>query len=486
MTRMSYFRSPTFRTSIIILVLLIVTSGILVGVAAYGLYSRGLHAQAAQAQRAVEQTCDEIQALYLKSASGRSEGFHLDLANVVLDLLLARAPGIEGGVWSDKNGFVAYAFPSYESGPKNDTPPAEQPHIAKVAQEALVTNQTISDRRPGERDVRILAACTLVGDHIAWVMTRVDVPATRATERFAFILGALAMVILAVGAWQIVVLRRWSHALGSIAADVAKSAPDSGQAIKPTSYPDLDRIVDAFNIFNARIKVSLERSVGLERDLRQAERTAFIGRMAAGLAHEIRNPLGAMRLKAENALVGKTERHVPALNAILAQIGRLEALLARLFSLVRSIQPDIQNVEVNTWLKETVSLRIEQAQNAGIELTSQSSVNQWRFDPVLMAEALDNLILNALQHTPRGGTVRITAEKDASRLIIHVADTGPGVAPEFRVQLFEPFASTRHGGMGLGLMAARDIVSAHNGTLRLLDRDTRAAVFEIELPWQES
>ena len=91
MTRMSYFRSPTFRTSIIILVLLIVTSGILVGTAAYGLYSRGLHAQAAQAQRAVEQTCDEIQALYLKSASGRSEGFHLDLANVVL-----RSPAIQG------------------------------------------------------------------------------------------------------------------------------------------------------------------------------------------------------------------------------------------------------------------------------------------------------------------------------------------------------------------------------------------------------
>ena len=103
-----------------------------------------------------------------------------------------------------------------------------------------------------------------------------------------------------------------------------------------------------------------------------------------------------------------------------------------------------------------------------------------------MAEALDNLILNALQHTPRGGAVRITAEKDAGRLIIHVADTGQGVAPEFRVQLFEPFASTRHGGMGLGLIAARDIVSAHNGTLRLLDRDTRGAVFEIELPWQES
>ena len=78
--------------------------------------------------------------------------------------------------------------------------------------------------------------------------------------------------------------------------------------------------------------------------------------MVAGLAHEIRNPLGAMRLKAENALAGEHERHVPALNAILAQIRRPEALLARLFSLVRSIQPDIQNVEVNTWLKENSRL----------------------------------------------------------------------------------------------------------------------------------
>ena len=173
-------------------------------------------------------------------------------------------------MWSDKTACVAYAFPSYESGPKNDTPPAEQPHITKVAQEALIANQTISDRRPGERERS--HPCSLHAHRRSHRLghdpcRRAGHPRYRALRIYS---RCSRYRTLAVGAWQIVVLRRWSHALGSIAADVAKSVPDSGQAIKPTSYPDLDRIVDAFNIFNARIKVSLERSVGLERDLRQA------------------------------------------------------------------------------------------------------------------------------------------------------------------------------------------------------------------------
>ena len=317
-------------------------------------------------------------------------------------------------------------------------------------------------------------------------MTRIDVQATRAAEHSAFTLGALAVVILAVGAWHTIVLRRWSRALESIAANVARSAPESGQVITATGYPDLDRIVNAFNTFNVRIKSALERSSGLERDLRQAERSAFIGRMVAGLAHEIRNPLGAMRLKAESALAGEAERREPALVKILAQIGRLEGLLTRLLSLVRSIKPEIQEVDIDRWLKETLCLHVEQARNADVELIGQSSVNHGRFDPVLMAEALDNLIQNALQHTPAGGTVQVMALRDARSLIIQVADTGPGIQSELRNQLFEPFVSARQGGIGLGLVAARDIVRAHNGTLRLLDQASGGAVFEIELPWQES
>ena len=104
---------------------------------------------------------------------------------------------------------------------------------------------------------------------------------------------------------------------------------------------------------------------------------------------------------------------------------------------------------------------------------------------MLVAEALDNLIQNALQHTPRGGVVRVTSEKNESCLIIRVTDSGPGVPLELRSQLFEPFVSARHGGIGLGLVSVRDIVNAHGGTLRLLDQGP-GATFEIELPWPRS
>jgi len=102
-----------------------------------------------------------------------------------------------------------------------------------------------------------------------------------------------------------------------------------------------------------------------------------------------------------------------------------------------------------------------------------------------MSEALDNLLQNALQHTPRGGTIRIEAVAKDRNLTITVSDTGPGVAQELRANLFEPFAAGRRGGTGLGLAAARDLVTAHGGTLRLLDGGP-GATFEIALPWQES
>lgn len=482
---MHNFRFPTLRTSITILVLLIITASIVIGVTAFRLYGHGLQARAAQTVEAVEKICDEIQSQYQRSALNKNEEFQLDLANIVLEFLLSLAPGVEGGIWSEHEGFVAYAFPSYESGPKKDTPQAEQAHITKIAQEALSINRRISYQRMGERDLRIFSACPLTRHEAAWIMTRVDVQATYVAERYAMALGGFALLIFLTGIWHIVMLSRWSRLLDSIASAIAKSLPNGGQMIEFSGYRDLDRIVDAFNTFNTQIKSVLERSMNLERDLQLAERSALIGRMVAGLAHEIRNPLGAIRLKAENALAGKIERHAPALTVILTQIGRLEGLLARLLSLVRSIKPEIQEINISVWLKETVNLHIEEARRAGVELKLQSTAQRGYFDPVLMAEVLDNLIQNALQHTPRGGVVQVTSVQNESYLNIRVNDTGPGVPLELRSHLFEPFVSARHGGIGLGLASARDIVSAHGGMLRLLDQGS-GATFDIELPWQRS
>lgn len=107
------------------------------------------------------------------------------------------------------------------------------------------------------------------------------------------------------------------------------------------------------------------------------------------------------------------------------------------------------------------------------------------FDADQIHRALDNLILNAVQKTPPGGTVTVEAAKRNGRLCLRVRDTGPGVPDGIRERLFEPFVTDRPDGTGLGLAIVREIARAHGGDAHLIGA-IRGAVFEIELPWRPS
>jgi signal transduction histidine kinase len=107
-----------------------------------------------------------------------------------------------------------------------------------------------------------------------------------------------------------------------------------------------------------------------------------------------------------------------------------------------------------------------------------------RFDPRLIGRAVDNILLNAIRHTPPGGRIGIRTEREAGVLRIILSDTGPGIAAELRNRLFEPFATGRPEGTGLGLAIAREMVAAHGGRIALGDAEAGCggATFIIELP----
>jgi signal transduction histidine kinase len=107
------------------------------------------------------------------------------------------------------------------------------------------------------------------------------------------------------------------------------------------------------------------------------------------------------------------------------------------------------------------------------------------FDPEQMSRAIDNLLINALQHTQAGGRVELTAAVAHATLTFTVTDTGPGVDPTIAARLFEPFATSRADGVGLGLSIVREITAAHGGTVELVPSDV-GAVFAIRLPCRPS
>ena len=240
--------------------------------------------------------------------------------------------------------------------------------------------------------------------------------------------------------------------------------------------------MDALN--HAGERLALER-----RRTSAAERLAAVGRLSAGLAHEIRNPIAAMRLKAENALASNDDaRKRTALEAILQQVARLDSLLRDLLEMTQTGQPKFSDVELSCFLKNTVETHQELAAAKGLTLragTEEPHGPLCRFDPHQIQRALDNLILNAIQNTPAGGRIVVDALRRDRKLLLRVSDTGAGVSEDIRDRLFEPFVTARSDGTGLGLAIVREIARTHRGDARFADTGC-GATFEIELPWQTS
>jgi signal transduction histidine kinase len=275
--------------------------------------------------------------------------------------------------------------------------------------------------------------------------------------------------------------------VGQLEAAIAAYPLEALPHIRETGERELDRIVAAVNHLSKRLAVAREETVQLSRRLAQGDRLAALGRMTATLAHEIRNPIAAMRLKAENALAQTPDKQQQALTAVLQQVHRLDSLLQRLMAIIQPVSLEPEPVAVRTWIQERITHHQDHADRSGVTLHADAPEATAIFDGNSMARALDNLLLNALQHTPAGGTIDVTVHLDENRnrTIFCVEDSGPGVPDSEQEHIFEPFMTTRADGSGLGLAIVREIAEAQQGTVRC-ERGRRGARFIVELPWRPS
>ena len=168
-------------------------------------------------------------------------------------------------------------------------------------------------------------------------------------------------------------------------------------------------------------------------------------------------------------------------DALLITHGLLAEMLA--FAQPVALQP--QSVPLAAYVSERIEALRERAEVAGVSLQGHADGTSCTFDPEQMSRAIDNLLINALQHTLAGGCVELKAAVADRTITFTVADTGPGIAPEMAARLFEPFATSRADGVGLGLSIVREIAAAHGGTVELAKGDT-GATFVITLPCRPS
>jgi signal transduction histidine kinase len=472
------------------LLLLVVCAGL--GIVMIVLYHNSAGVQIGQTRLQTQRVCEAIAARYRQSAPNESSDLQVPLLQVTLQLALIEVPHVEGGVWDTANGFVAYAYPTYEGGgAKVDVPEAERPHIAEVAREAAVSQSFHTDVLRGSREALVLTACPLSATRkgaAAWTMTRVPAEAEAALGNLRVGLGVLLAAVLGSGAWLGVILTHGYRHVRGLEATLAAQEGQSGTApqLARTGVPELDRIVCAVNRYSARLDAAQSESRALLRQQAHNQRLTALGRMTGGIAHEIRNPIATMRLQAENALAASPARHAEALRGILQQIERLDRLVQNLLATVQPLQLEPIPVRMAAWLEERRSQLAPRAEARGVSLRLETTVEEAVFDPLHMGRAVDNLLDNAVRHAADAGHVSFLASREGSgALLLRVVDDGPGVPTELEDHLFEPFATTRAEGTGLGLALAREIALAHGGEVRYAVRDGIAG-FELELPWRES
>ena len=486
-------------------------------------YRGSAGAQLAAGRMAAERSCSAIAARYARSVPQPPAAQpQIDLLQVLLQLVLIEVPHVEGGIWQTQGGFLAYAYPTYEgSGVKRDIPAAEQPLILEMAALAARTRQPQTDVVRGSREALIVTACPLAapdGDLVAWTMTRTHAGALAAENSLRVGLAVLLVAVLASGGWLGLILLRGLRAVQRLEGRLAAAEGDAVPVLEPTGVREIDRIVDGFNRYRLRFEDTRAQLRTAAQQRSRDQRLAALGRMTGGLAHEIRNPIAAMRLKAENALAGAPERQPAALRAIVGQIDRLEGLVQSLLALVQPLNLAPQRIDLPAWLQERLDGVAPRAAARGVALALRPGApGDAAFDPQHLGRAIDNLLDNAVRHAPQGGRVVLGAAVESTaagqRLVLQVDDDGPGVPEALQARLFEPFATGRADGTGLGLALAREVALAHGGDLLYLppgdanaaaeadaqhdpDNDATGAVpaaaprcgtrFALELPWHAS
>jgi signal transduction histidine kinase len=486
----------SLRDRLVVLLALLAAAAIAGGALMVGLFHQSATAQAGQAAAEIGRACDAIGTAYRSygsashepAAAARGEAVRRDLTAVVAAALRDR-PGIEGGIWRGDAGSLAYAFPTYQGlGPKTDVPEAELPRIKAVNRAALRADRQTDGRYAASSQILLLTACPLPGPIprlTAWAMTRVFTFAGSGYRLLMAGLGILFAAVLAATALLTRLAMTWSSHVGRI--ETALQAHDIAELpiLAATGERELDRIVTALNDAGARLAAARRRADRLAGQVATAERLAAIGRVAAGVAHEIRNPIAAMRLRAENAMAGDLDRKNQALSMILGQIERLDALLRRLLSVTEPERLRRAPVVLAPFLESCIAVHAELAQSKNVRLEYSTDAEAADFDPEQMRQALDNLVLNAIEAAPGATTVRVAARRDRGQLIVSVRDEGSGPSAEIRDHLFEPFVTGRADGTGLGLSIVREVAAAHGGTARL-ERCRDNTVVEIVVPCARS
>lgn len=226
----------------------------------------------------------------------------------------------------------------------------------------------------------------------------------------------------------------------------------------------------------------------LQEQVRRNERLSALGNLAAGIAHEIRNPLSSIKGFA-TYLAGKIKTEGPdkeAAKVMIQEVDRLNRVVSELLEFAKPGQPVLKNEDVNAVIERALRLCGSDASGKGVEVRflKVEALPPVPLDAERMTQALLNLFLNAIQAMDRNGMLEVSAHREGSpgRLAVRIADTGKGMAPDVIANIFNPYFTTRPSGTGLGLAIVHRVVEGHGGEIKVESQPGTGTTFTILLP----
>ena len=301
--------------------------------------------------------------------------------------------------------------------------------------------------------------------------------------------GALVGIWLGYGVAK--ALRRSIYHLSVRVQDAANKLGQDLPAVSLTADDDLHGLHAHMKGVVYEIEQVVEKLQQREHEVLRAEQLAAVGHLAAGVAHELRNPLTSIKMLVQTNREEAEARGVPAddLALIEQEVRRMERCLQTFLDFARPPRLERRPLDLGEVVKRTLTLIGGRARKQHVELrcTSLDVPVVVEADAEHLHQLLVNLALNALDVMPRGGTLGIdlrldSASPDKEQVEVCVSDTGPGIAPEILPQLFQPFVSSKETGLGLGLVISRRIAESHGGSLHAADRPGGGACFTLRLP----
>jgi signal transduction histidine kinase len=300
-----------------------------------------------------------------------------------------------------------------------------------------------------------------------------------------FLLGVLGATVLA---------KRITRPLRKLVdGTVRLSKGDFSQAIDIPPGDEIGELARSFNDMTGQLLQTRERMASANRKLVQAEKLASIGRLAATIAHEIRNPLTSVKLNiqkiAEDEKLGEAEREHLGLS--MEGIGQIEKFIKGLLYFTRVADLNLDRFPLEQVLEESFKMLRDTLDQKGISVEKDYAAG---LPPVLvdgdkMRQVFLNVLRNAEEALDAGGRISVStgmaAEGGQKRIQVRISDDGPGIPEKDRDNIFEPFFTTKPSGFGLGLANARKIVEQHNGTIKLVRKRGRGTSFVILIPCEE-